>query len=180
MKKIYVGKSSIQGKGIFAGEGIQKGEKIQQISGRIIKRRLKSEKESRRFANWIGLGVDMWLNPNATNFRYLNHSCDPNAAIVDKHTLVALKEIGQGDEITFDYSLTDMDPHWRMTCSCTSPQCRKVITSIYSLPRKSKYTEVFSTSFLENLYTKDESSGKPGLTSSSVLLWKGEMVATEK
>ncbi len=139
MKKIYAGKSLISGKGIFAAEDIKKGQQIQRIMGKLIKRKLRSEKESKKFANWIGMGKDMWLNPNQTKFRYLNHSCDPSAAIVGTRTLVALKDIPKDGEITFDYSLTDADQYWQMKCKCGSKNCREIIKPIYSVA-----PEVFS------------------------------------
>ena len=134
MKKIYVGKSDVQGKGVFAGENIKKGQVICQIDGEKIRRELKSEKESKKFANWIGLGKNVWLNPNKTKFRYLNHSCNPTAAIVRSRTLIALHDLKKGEEITFDYSLTDIDPYWNMECRCNAPNCRKVIRPLYYLP----------------------------------------------
>lgn len=134
MKKIYVGESGIEGKGIFVSEAVKKGEKICRIEGEFIKRQIKSAKESKKFQNWIGMGHHLWLNPNKTKYRYLNHSCDPSAAIVGRRTLVALRDLPEGEEVTFDYSLTDHDLNWKMECHCGSEQCRKVIHPIFLLP----------------------------------------------
>ena len=142
MKKVYAGKSRIEGKGVFINEDVKKGEVICDIEGEIKKRVIKSEKGSEKFANWIGMGENLWLNPNKTKFRFLNHSCDPSVAIVDMKTLLALKDLKKGDEITFDYSLTDMDQYWEMECHCGSEKCRGIIRPIYSVP-----TEVFKNHY---------------------------------
>lgn len=161
MKKIYVGESKISGKGIFAGEDIKKGQQIQRFSGKFIKKEIKNEKEAQRFANWVGVGKNKWLNPNPTKLRFLNHSCDPSAAIVGTRTIMALKNIPKGEEITFDYSLTDADPYWYMKCKCESRKCRKIITSIYSIPVdvfKSHYPHVpkyFQRLFLKTYVQKN-------------------------
>ena len=43
MKKIYIGKSRIDGKGIFAMEDIHKGERIQYIKGKLVKHIIKNK-----------------------------------------------------------------------------------------------------------------------------------------
>jgi len=134
MKKVKVLSSSIQGKGLFADEPIKKGERIFYIPGERKLRAIRSEKESWRFINWIGVGKKVWINPNKTIARHLNHSCDPNSAIIGKKTMMAIKDIKKDEEITFDYSFTDVDPHWKIKCNCGSKNCRGVIGHIYSVP----------------------------------------------
>ena len=50
-------------------------------------------------------------------WRYLNHSCRPNAAVQDR-TLVASRSIARGDEITFDYETTEDAMAEPFRCSC--------------------------------------------------------------
>ncbi len=136
MKKFYIGKSSIAGKGIFSSEDIKKEEKILTLTCKTVRWKIRTAKESQRFANWIGLGNHRWLNTNPTDFRYLNHSCEPNAAIIEKKTLIALKDIRKGDEIYFDYSMTDDDIYWKMECKCGTKSCRGVIFPIFNVPKE--------------------------------------------
>lgn len=133
IKKVYVSESAIAGKGIFAGEDIKKGQKIFYLSCKVMNRKLKSAKESQRFANWVGMSEKKWLNTNPTKFRYLNHSCEPNAAIVGTKTLIALKDIKENEEILFDYSMTDVDEFWKMECKCGTKNCRGTILPIYKI-----------------------------------------------
>jgi SEC-C motif-containing protein len=67
--------------------------------------------------------------------QYINHSCDPNAFFdVDSMTLIALKEINIGDEITFFYPSTE----WKMVqpfdCFCNSENCLKRIEGAINIP----------------------------------------------
>lgn len=134
MKKIYVGKSKISGKGIFAGEDVKKGEIIQYIKGKPIRKVIKSQQDSKRTANWIGAGRNIWMKTNGTPFRYINHSCNPNAALTGKKTLIAMENIRAGEEICFDYSMTDVDSYYHITCNCGEKNCRIEIRAIYSVP----------------------------------------------
>jgi len=138
MKKIYVGKSLIEGKGIHAGEPIHAGERIQYITGRRVKKLPRTKEEALSIPNWFGLSKQYWIDPQETPFRYLNHSCNPNAAVAGTKILTALRDIKQDEEITIDYSITDADTLWEMPCFCKEAICRKVIRSIQTVP-----TDVF-------------------------------------
>lgn len=135
MKKIYIGKSRINGKGLFAGEDIKRGDRIQYIKGKRVKNEAKNSKDSAAIVNWIGVSRKFYLNTEGTPFRYINHSCDANAAIMGTKTVVALRDIPKDREITIDYSMSDADPFWRgIRCHCGAKNCRKVIRAIYNVP----------------------------------------------
>jgi hypothetical protein len=57
-----------------------------------------------------------------------NHSCNPNAGLQGQMTLVALRDIAAGEEVCFDYAMSDGHPDFRMDCACGQPNCRQVIT----------------------------------------------------
>ncbi len=142
MKKVYTVKpSKIHGKGIFAVHPVKRGGIIFKIPGVIVRREIKNAKQSLRLVNWIEIAKDTWINPNRTTVRNFNHSCDPNAIITPRHSVKAIKDIKAGDEITFDYSLTDTDTYWKVTCTCGAKNCRKVIGSVQSLPRRTYETK---------------------------------------
>lgn len=70
----------------------------------------------------IGTGKHITLQPEF--LQYINHSCEPNVFFdTTSMQLVALKEIGEGEEMTFFYPSTE----WRMTqsfdCYCGSSKC---------------------------------------------------------
>ncbi|MGD0577135.1 MAG: SET domain-containing protein-lysine N-methyltransferase, partial [Candidatus Staskawiczbacteria bacterium] len=72
--------------------------------------------------------------------RFLNHSCDPNCGVKGKFQIVAMRDIENGEELTFDYEMTE-DSDWQMQCKCGSKLCRKVIGAYKNMPEfvKEKY-----------------------------------------
>jgi uncharacterized protein len=134
MKKFKVSVSKTHGKGLFATTDIKKNQFIWYIQGTRIKKIPKTRKECSTMQTWFGLSRYLWIDPGTNAFRYLNHACEPNAAIVGTKTLVAMRPIRKGEEITIDYSMTDAEPLWDMKCSCGAKRCRKVIRSIQTVP----------------------------------------------
>lgn len=134
MKQIYVGKSGIDHNGLLAGEPIKAGERIQYVNGKRAHWTTRNAKDSKAIQNWIGVGRNTWINTKGTPFRYINHSCEPSAAIIGTKTVLALRDIRRDEEITIDYSMTDADPFWEMECKCGSKKCRKIIGSIQTVP----------------------------------------------
>lgn len=57
----------------------------------------------------------------------LNHSCDPNLGWASDATLVAVRDLAEGDELTIDYATRITDPDFVMMCHCETYRCRQVI-----------------------------------------------------
>ncbi len=115
-----------------AGEPIKKGEVIADIRGEM---KFKvNETIDDVFANpdWVGVEKNVWIDPEKP-YKFLNHSCDANTGVSDRVTLVALRDISEGEEITIDYSTIEADSRWYMNCSCGAPNCRRTIKSILDL-----------------------------------------------
>ncbi len=89
--------------------------------------------DSERGANLLQTGYRTYvlLEPPAV---FANHSCDPNAGVVDSRRLVALRDIAPGQEIRFDYSTTMDENFWTMRCRCGVPGCRGTIGDFQALP----------------------------------------------
>ena len=68
--------------------------------------------------------------------RTFNHSCNPNAGIRKNCEMFALREIKEGEEITYDYSLTIAPTKWQMKCQCDYDKCRKILGDVTSIPKK--------------------------------------------
>lgn len=136
MKTLYVAKSKIEGKGIYSSDKIKRGEHIAFIDGELVRKKSQSAREAASIPLWYGITETLWLDPKSTIWRFFNHSCEPNTAIVGRRKLIALKSIAPDTELTFDYSMSDGDLLWEMTCSCRTPSCRKKIQSIQRIPEK--------------------------------------------
>jgi hypothetical protein len=60
---------------------------------------------------------------------YLNHSCTPSLWMQDEITLIAIRPIAVGEEVTVDYALWETNPSWAIKpCTCGSPDCRGQVT----------------------------------------------------
>ena len=138
--------SSIAGVGVFASEPIPAGRRICLMEGQScttdeIIARIRAKTEV----------ISDPLQVDASEFidldevcRSFNHSCNPNAYIRGRNELVALREIGVDEEITFDYSCTMLYDQarfnaeglemWSCTCACGEDQCRGVIDEFRTLP----------------------------------------------
>ena len=57
----------------------------------------------------------------------LNHCCDPNLGWTDETTLVAIRDIGAGEELTLDYATVITDEDFVLMCHCETYRCRQVI-----------------------------------------------------
>ena len=59
---------------------------------------------------------------------YINHSCNPNAGLVDVRTFAAIRDIACGEEVTCDYGTFETATGWTLQCQCGASNCRGVIT----------------------------------------------------
>lgn len=62
--------------------------------------------------------------------QFMNHSCNPNLWFLNDTALVAKWDIKKGEEITYDYSTTEIDPVYidKWECLCGSENCRGKIS----------------------------------------------------
>lgn len=59
---------------------------------------------------------------------YVNHSCEPNAGMRGYSMLVALRDIAPGEEICYDYAMSDGSDYDEFTCACGAAACRGRVT----------------------------------------------------
>lgn len=130
---LVIKKSKIQGRGIFAATSFRKGQEIFRAEGPVINY---AKPQSWRLGpHWINVGENQWMVPYARSiWRFINHSCEPNAIIARGRKVVALRLIRPDEEVTIDYSFTESQATWHMSCRCRSAQCRKVVRSVHFLP----------------------------------------------
>lgn len=125
--------SKIAGRGIHAVRDISSGTILVEETGIIVNQKTIDivhaagyECELR-----VGWGIYSLHRPVHADHQggYINHSCNPNAALVDIRSFAAIRDIHAGEEITCDYGSFETERGWKMTCSCGSPNCRHTITS---------------------------------------------------
>jgi len=126
--QVYLGKSTIHGQGLFAGERIEegrtiieyKGEKIPSGEGTVRS----TEDEILTYIFTLNDKYDIDGAVNGNEARFANHSCEGNAyvdIIRNKIWIIAERDIDEGEEITYDYSLDADD---LLACRCRATNCR--------------------------------------------------------
>lgn len=115
--------------GVFAIELVKAGEILVIWGGSVY-----SSAELERIPN-LSLGVqvddDLYLVPHPEEVGpgdWVNHSCQPNAGIGGQISVIAMRDIAPGEEVCYDYAMTDGSPYDEFTCECNTPTCRKRIT----------------------------------------------------
>jgi hypothetical protein len=67
-------------------------------------------------------------------WQFTNHSCEPNT-LLSGRSLVALRPIRAGEEVTFNYNTTEYALAEPFACHCGSPGCAKTIRGFRYLSR---------------------------------------------
>ena len=126
-----VGKSSL-GRGLYARQVIEPGWMILEFVGPHVDFNGAMEKGETQ-CNVLQVDENLYIDIVEPGV-LVNHSCQPNAGIVDSRRLVALQRIEPGSQITFDYSCTMGDSQWTMDCRCGTALCRGVVRDFEELP----------------------------------------------
>ena len=58
----------------------------------------------------------------------INHSCAPNCGMMGNIVVVAMRDIAPGEELTFDYAMSDGSDYDEFDCHCGETACRGQIT----------------------------------------------------
>ena len=67
--------------------------------------------------------LDYW-SQDLMPIHLTNHSCDPNSAFDAAGMLIALRDIDEGEEITYDYLMHPIPAApWNFKCRCQSEKC---------------------------------------------------------
>jgi uncharacterized protein len=136
------------GCGVFARDVINKNELVSLWGGRIVFKAELDPSMPRFTQRVLQVDEDLYLltaeepEPNDC----FNHSCNPNLGFFGQIGLVALRDIKAGEELVFDYAMSDGGPYDEFECCCGSLNCRKKITgNDWKLPELWKrYDNYFS------------------------------------
>jgi SET domain-containing protein len=123
-----VRRSLIQGRGLFALTPLPARRKIGELGGERIP--LKEARRRARGTDCIAIvefgdGTALDASRNGSDFRYVNHSCEPNTFMrlyKGRVEFYALRRVEAGEELTCDYGQTHHDG--ALACRCGSAKCR--------------------------------------------------------
>ncbi len=130
-------RSSIHGRGVFARRAIPDGTRVLEYTGERITKPKSVRREAERLERQRRGGDDsvyiFVLNRrhdldgrnSGSVARFINHSCAPNCrteVIRGRIWIVARRDIGAGEELTFDYGFGLKE--WRQhPCRCGAARC---------------------------------------------------------
>lgn len=115
--------------GVFAKTRIFTGELIAVWGGDILGSALvyAMPPEQKRLA--LQVDEDLYLVSSKEGpADWINHCCTPNAGMSGQISLVALRDILPGEEVCFDYAMTDGSPYDEFECRCGAANCRRRVT----------------------------------------------------
>jgi len=119
--------SPIHGTGGFAKTAIRQGTRIiEYLGARISKSEsLRRCEQNNEYVFTLSDEQDLDGNVPWNPARFINHSCAPNCEAElenERIWIVATRDIGAGEEITFNYGY-DLEDYKEYVCRCGSPQC---------------------------------------------------------
>lgn len=148
LPSIYIKKTPKKGYGVFAGELIKKGTFIIEYIGELISfpelnRRFEARGAPHTYAFKLDADTIIDAADKGNESRFINHSCDPNCVDElwqvcgeNRIKLRARRDIKLGEELTFDYHLTNVDGYEPQKCYCGAKNCCGYMDRAYAAANK--------------------------------------------
>ncbi len=143
-----------KGSGGFAISKISKGEIVASFGGNVINQSELTNYSADRVSRSLQLNSDTYLlsgaDPEAGDM--INHSCEPNCGMAGTSSVQAFRDIEIGEELSFDYAMSDSSQYDEFNCACDKDKCREKITGMdwQKKDLQSKYSHYFSA-YIEKL-----------------------------
>jgi len=116
---VKVAAAGAKGHGVFALREFVRGETV------IVGRAIDHPPRRTRMSVQVGWGQHVEMDAPAT---LLNHSCTPNLGVHENewsaYDFVALRDILSGEELAFDYAVTEHSLVAPLSCWCGSADCQ--------------------------------------------------------
>lgn len=116
--------------GLFAVQPIQKDELLAMWGGRVVGyeeyEQLSPFYKSHGLQIWDDLFQVPLLEGDPAD--YFNHSCHPNAGFNSPISLVAMRAVAVGEELCFDYAMSEDNHFDEFPCACGADTCRGQVT----------------------------------------------------
>jgi hypothetical protein len=117
------------GMGIYAIRPLAAGELLCVWGGRAVPSSEFESLTNEQKGHSLQVAEDVYLVTDAERetVDFFNHSCSPNAGLDGQICLVAMRPIAAGEEVCFDYAMSDGSPYDEFVCTCGSPACRGIV-----------------------------------------------------
>jgi hypothetical protein len=114
------------GYGIVATAPVRRGELLCVWGGRIVAREEVDRLDELERSYVLQVEEELYLLAGGPieHAEYVNHSCEPNAGFAGQISLVAMRNIQPGEEVCFDYGMSESSDFAEFDCRCGAPACR--------------------------------------------------------
>jgi hypothetical protein len=112
---------------LIALQRIRRGTHLFRLTGREVKAPTRHS---------VQVSATLHLDPDCTRdeaelvrryfWRYLDHACEPTTRILERE-VIAVRDIAQGEGVTFHYCTTEYELATPFACLCRSPHCMGTI-----------------------------------------------------
>ncbi|MEI8229564.1 MAG: SET domain-containing protein-lysine N-methyltransferase [Candidatus Peregrinibacteria bacterium] len=137
MNELYLGATAHKGNGVFSSSDIQSGDLIMEFTGPLVTRSELPQPYSSVLDHYTQVDEDLYMGPSGDLDDIINHSCNPNCGLREEDGRLmcyAIRDIAQGQELSWDYSTMQQSGWWEMDCLCGSVLCRGRIADFQDLP----------------------------------------------
>lgn len=118
-----------KGYGVFAVAPIAAGEIVTMWGGEVVPRDEFVQLADQDRSLSLQVADELYLVVHSVSpADRVNHSCHPNAGVKGQIMLVAMRDIAAGEEVCYDYAMTDGSAYDEFECQCGASECRKHIT----------------------------------------------------
>ncbi len=111
-------------------EPIAAGETVGAFGGTCVDRLAFAAFDEDRQRRAVQLDDDLFLvgTDHVEPVDHIVHSCEPNCGMSGGVLLVAMRDISPGEQLTYDFAMTDGDDYDAFSCNCGSSLCRGSVT----------------------------------------------------
>ncbi|TYZ68736.1 hypothetical protein PybrP1_009320 [[Pythium] brassicae (nom. inval.)] len=140
MPAVSIEDCGAKGLGLFLRQEVRAGDFVGEYMGEIVTeteyhmRRLRYHHEKHRYMMVLSGGEVIDATRMGGYARFINHSCEPNCGVEkwevngeERCGIFALRDIHDGEELTFDYKFESFSKLEITKCLCGSARCRQVI-----------------------------------------------------
>jgi hypothetical protein len=142
------------GHGVFARRPIARGELLAVFGGTVVSaEQLRSASPTFRRLT-LQIDEDLFVVSTVEGpADWFNHACEPNAGLRGQLSLVAIRSIAAGEEVCYDYAMSDGSAYDEFPCDCGAGRCRgRVSGDDWQLPELwTRYGEHFSPYLLARI-----------------------------
>jgi len=114
---------------VFVRERVYRDEVLAAWGGEVVPGKELAHVEPEVLRRALQIDEDLYLVSSVEGpGDWFNHSCTPNAGLRGQVILAAMTDIEPGEEVRYDYAMSDGSAYDEFECDCGTMLCRRRIT----------------------------------------------------